>query len=180
VHSLQFLDTPIENPTFPKDISSSASTCKLVADPGKVGLTEYIFRVKTLPAIPQNSPDKGDDAGTEGLIRVKLHGHNHGIHTCSNWINLKRGFPAGRSYELGLLGPDVGRVEQIDIKNDSSDKWHPDVLVMKRVDFKEPWSQFLLGPKPIGQETASFFPMMTKEPPTVVDTTTGLLKLRTQ
>jgi len=172
------IDLPIDSPpVITRDLAISSCVEPDITHP-----VEYIFRVKTSPMVAPPQGQMPETTGTQGHVQVRLHGSidASGPDHCSGWINLKRGFVAGKSYEMSVVGPDVGHVRQIDLKNKSSQHWKPaDVLVRRlAVGSPDPWVEFAMGAKSLGRPDlpkASFLP---EKIPHSVDLKTGLLNLK--
>ena len=139
-------DLAISEPLLPP--SHHITTVCHLADPQN--LTEYFLRIKTLPAVIKPDIMGGapsvDDAGTAGLVQVRLHGRSpDGGDRCTGWIDLKHSFPTGKAYEFSIAAPNVGQVSQVDLKNESTDMWTPEALLIKRGPENDRWGEATLG-----------------------------------
>ena len=122
-------------------------------------LAKYFVRVKTLPGVPVPGTTSLNPSGTTGLINMRLHGLGaEQSDVCSGWFKLRQGFPAGRSYELSVVAPDVGDPVQLDLFNVRGEPWHPQAFLVKKI-IPNPsvWREFPVFGQAIGGEAIKSF-----------------------
>lgn len=140
---------------------------------------EYIFRLKTAPVSAPPPGQMPRTTATEGLLQVRLHGSldQGSADNCSGWIPLKKGFAAGKSLELSIVGPDVGHVRQVDLKNENDQHWKPAEFIVKRLVHGEPWVEFHVGKNFIGAPDHKEVSLLPEKTAKLIDTATGTFKL---